>query len=491
MSGELIGRAEHIKRLSRCLLSKQAEFITLCGRRRIGKTYLIKQFFQDKDVVFFCATGEKDAAMKQQIKHFTEQIGSTFYNNMPIREEKNWNDTLLLLTRSIDNEDSGRPIILFFDEFPWMASAKSSLLQTLAYYWNQYWSTNSRIKLIICGSTASWIIEHIVNNTAGLHNRTTENMFLEPFNLHETQAFLHASGVKLNNKHIVELYMCLGGIPYYLKHVERGLSATQVIESLAFKHNAFLAKEFSNLFHSLFKDAETHIEIIKIIASHRYGIGQQALLSKFGTRLAGKGGLEKLNMLKEAGFIYPFKPLYHKEKGIFYKVIDPYILFYLYWIQPVQDSLLSKKLTQGYWDKLKKTPRWSAWAGLSFEAVCYEHLPQIASSLNLSPTALPSTWRYTSKTSGTNQGAQIDLLFDRDDGAITVCEIKYCNQAFTITKDYAEKLQRKLDVFKQVTHTPKQLFLSFVTASGLKQNAYSTVLVDSMITLDDLFQSPL
>ena len=488
MASNIIGRSEETNLLESLLSSIAPEFLALYGRRRVGKTFLIKNFFKNKKCVFFCTTGEQNAPMKQQIKHFTQQISHVFYKGAPLAEGKNWDETFNLLTNAFDTVDKKNKIVVFIDEIPWMATRNSKLLQGLDYYWNQYWSNDNRIKLIICGSSASWIIDNIVNNKGGLHNRVTKNICLEPLKLPDTKSFLKAKNISLNNKQIVDLYMSMGGIPYYLSQIEKGMSSTQIIESLAFKRNGFLLLEYDNLFSSLFKNSEIYEEIIRIIASRRYGIGQRELLEKIGKKMLGKGGLEKLKSLKETGFILDFKPHLHKEKGIYYKLIDNYSLFYLSWILPVRDTLLVKSLVKGYWDKIRKKPSWHSWSGLAFEAICYEHIPQINKALNLSPTSIPSTWRYVPRKGSDEQGAQIDLLFDRDDDSITICEIKYTDKIFTIDKEYAHKLRKKLEVFKKVTRTKKQLFIAFVSANGVKKNKYSDELLSGVVTIDDLFK---
>ena len=487
----IIGRAAEVRLLQRVLSSQQPEFLSLCGRRRIGKTFLIKQFFSEKKCLFLSVTGEKGAPMKQQIQHVTRAIGQVFYPGAKLAVGKNWDDTFALLTEAFNTASKRQKIVLFFDEFPWMATHNARLLQNLDYYWNQYWSNDPRIKLIICGSAASWIIDHIVNNKGGLHNRLTRTLFLEPLTLAQTKEFLQTYGVRLTHQQLVDLYLCMGGIPYYLTKVDKGLSATQVIEALAFRKKGFLLEEFDNLFASLFKESDTIVELIKIIASHRYGIGKNKLFTKMGTRLAGKGGMEKLKALEDAHFIMSFKPLFHKEKGIYYKVVDQYTLFYLYWVLPVKDTLLKKSLLQGYWDKMKSQARWNAWVGLSFESVCYAHLPHVTYALNLSPTAVPSTWRYVPRQGSEEQGAQIDLLFDRDDDAITLCEIKYTDKPFVVTKTYAQQIAQKIAIFKKVTRTRKQCFMALISASGVKQNKYTEgaeALFSHVITLDALFK---
>jgi hypothetical protein len=425
--------------------------------------------------------------MQQQIATFTEEISTVFYDGLPLKPTKNWFETLELLTKTIEKQT--QTITLFFDEFPWMATHRSQLLAALDHYWNRYWSQNPRIKLIIGGSAAALIIRHIIENNGGIHNRLTHTMQLEPMNLRETKQYLHHIGAKLNNQHISKIYMVTGGIPYYLSHIQKNGSSAEIIEQLAFSKNSPLLKEFDKLYLSLFKDGQDYIEIVRIIAKKRYGISQSELFQHAENLSKGGTISNKLKALEEVGFILRFKPYKHARKGIYYKVIDEYSLFYFNWIEPIKDNLLSKGLRKGYWQTIQNTPAWYTWAGYAFEALCYKHLPQIANALNLSPTALPHAWRHTpiKKTQDT-PGAQIDLLFDGTDDIITLCEIKHTQKPFVIDQRYAAKLTDRQALFKKITHTNKHLILAIISANGLKKNLYSEGIVDKLVTLDDLFK---
>jgi AAA+ ATPase superfamily predicted ATPase len=484
----LTGRNKEQSTLHDLFQSKRPEFLAVYGRRRVGKTYLIREFFNDKDCFFFNVTGIQHGNMKAQINRFTKEIGRVFYKGGEIKERKNWLDTFDALTQAMEkfvNKD--QTIVLFFDEFPWMASPRSGLLQAVDHFWNHTWSNDARIKLIICGSSASWIINNIINNKGGLHNRITRKMLLMPFNLGDTKAFLLAQHINLNHKQITQLYMATGGVPYYLNAAKSGFSATQLIEQLAFQEDSLLFKEFDNLFSSLFKNAENYTALLRIIAQNRYGIGQEEITKQMPNVTRGGGNIRKLTELEDAGFIISFTPLSHKKRGIYFRVIDEYTLFYLDWIEPVRKTLQKNSLEKGYWEIKQKSPAWHAWAGYAFESICYKHLTQIRKKLAISPAAIANGWRYvpTAKSAGT--GAQIDLLFDRDDDAITLCEIKYTNEPFAIDKDYARQLQNKLSVFKERTGTKKQLFLTLITANGLRETMYSEELIQGVVTLDDLF----
>jgi AAA+ ATPase superfamily predicted ATPase len=484
----MIGRQEEGQVLKELLNSKKAEFLAVYGRRRVGKTYLIREFFQKKGI-FFNVTGTKDGRLIEQLSHFLDELSTVFYSGLPLKEVKSWDEAFKLLTRAISEANPKKKIILFLDELPWLASRNSRLLESLDYYWNQHWSKNLNVKLIVCGSSASWIINKIINNKAGLHNRITRQLHLQPFTLFQTKLFLEAHEIKLTLKQIIQIYMVMGGIPYYLSYVEKGMSAGQIIKRLAFSKNSFLLSEFDNLFSSLFENADQYIDIIKAIGAHRYGIAERTLLESLGKKMLGGTGQKKLFELEKSGFIIRFKSLYNKKKGTVYRLADEYVMFYLTWLLPIRDELAMNALDNKNWEALQKTPAWHNWLGYAFESICYKHVANLREALKIPSSAIPSTWSYNAKKLTSQRGAQIDLLFDRPDDSITLCEIKYTDEPFVITKEYMNDLQRKVTVFKERTNTEKQLFLSIISASGLKNNFYAQDLISSTATLEDLFRS--
>ncbi|OGT69399.1 MAG: hypothetical protein A3I12_07890, partial [Gammaproteobacteria bacterium RIFCSPLOWO2_02_FULL_38_11] len=437
----LVRRDEEIATLEQLYSSNKPEFLALYGRRRVGKTYLIRQFFEGKKALFFNITGSKDGSRAKQLVHFIQQIGHVFYGGASLIAPKNWGEAFNILTQAINKQTKDKKIILFFDELPWMATKKSMLLQELDYYWNQYWSCDKRIKLIVCGSSASWVIKNIVNNKGGLHNRITQKIYLEPFRLSDTKRFLDSQGVKLKNQQILMIYMITGGVPYYLSHIKKGLSAAQIIEKLAFTEKSILLEEFDNLFSSLFDHSDAYLQLIKIIASRRYGIGQRELLKAVGKSVMGSVGIKALRDMEETGFIMSFMPHSHKRQGIYYRLVDEYTYFYLKWIAPIKKTLQKKSLDKGNWQAMQKTPEWNNWLGYAFEAVCYKHISAIRKALSITPDAIANTWRYVPRKGVKTRGAQIDLLFSRKDDAITLCEIKYSNEPFILTKEYVEDLK--------------------------------------------------
>jgi uncharacterized protein len=484
---ELIGREEEQATFRQMLSSRKSEFYALYGRRRIGKTYIVREFFSKQDCVFFQSVGIKDEKLKIQISAFTKEIGNTFYSQAELKPQDNWMNVFEQLTKGIELIPKNKKVVLFFDEFPWMATKRSKLLEALDYYWNRYWVNDRRLKLIICGSSTSWILKKILNSRGGFHNRVTGTMLLEPFTLAESRKYLNSMGIQLNQKQILQIYMVTGGIPHYLSYIKKGLSASQNIEALAFSKNGLLQSEFNKLFASLFEHSEVHEELMEVIASHRYGIEQAELIRK--TKRASSGGRisEKLRELEQAGFIISFIPYGHKQKGMYYRAIDEYILFYFRWIKPTTVTIQKQDRTKGFWDLQYNTPAWRSWSGYAFESICYKHISQIRKALNINAGAVVGSWRYAPRKGNEEMGAQIDILFDRNDGVVTVCEIKHTEEPFPIDKHYAKKLLNKVEVYRKQTKIDKQIFIAFIATNGLKATLYSEELVTGVVTLENLF----
>lgn len=487
VSGKIVGRLREQELLRELFKSKKAEFIAIYGRRRVGKTYLIKNLMDSLPCTLFHVTGLQNGTSKEQLQEFAIQIGTTFYQGAPITPRKHWRDAFDDLTQAINKLPKEKTVVLFFDELPWMATPRSRLLTALELYWNRYWVFDRRIKLIICGSATSWIIENIINNKGGLHNRVTRTIQLKPFSLFETKSYLKEHRVSLNHRQILDLYTVLGGVPLYWSFVKKGRSAQQCIDELCFQSDGPLVKEFERLFASLFEDAKPYIALIRIIAKHRYGVGQSELIIK--SKLPDGGNtVHKLNQLEEAGFITSLVPYGHKDKGKYYVIDDEYSLFYLRWIEPNLKTITKKATNVGFWTSQSKLPAWKIWAGYAFESICYKHIDQIRHALKIDPGSIAGTWRYSPRAKDDQEGAQVDLLFDRPDGIITLCEIKCSDNLFAIDKSYAQDLQKKMDIFQKHTRTKKQLFLSMITTLGLKPTMYSEGIVMSQATLEDLFK---
>jgi uncharacterized protein len=476
----IVGRKKERALFETAFESDKAQFITIYGRRRVGKTYLVRQFFSQKKCLFFEVTGVQHGNMKRQIEGFYAALSETFFNRAPLAPAASWFSAFMFLHDQILKSEG--KVIIFLDELPWLAARRSGLMQEISYYWNRYWSKMPQVILIVCGSSASWILQKILFDRGGLHNRTTVEIKLKPFSLSETKEFLENKGVLLNENQVLSLYMALGGVPYYLDYVEPGNSAHQTIQKLFFDPTAPLKEEFEKLFESLFNDAEPYKEIITILAEKKDGVERAELVKR--AKFAEGGGrlTQRLRDLTSAGFIEPALS-WEKKQGEFYRVIDEFSLFYLRWV--AQDG--RRKFVPQHWIKQSQKPAYCAWSGYAFEAVCIKHIDVILNALGIESALYYGWWRYVPKTAN-EHSVQVDLIIDRTDDALTVCEIKYTEEPFIIDKSYAEKLNKVLKVFQEQTGSMKQLFLAMMSASGVKKNVYSEKMITGVVTLKDLFK---
>ncbi len=476
----IIGREKEKRILEEAYNSSTAEFIALYGRRRVGKTFLIKTFFEKKKCTFLRVTGQQRGSMAIQLRHFTTALLEAFPPGLPIKEPASWEEAFNYLNTSLQ-KTTGK-VVIFLDELPWLATRKSGLLDALAYYWNQHWAYMPELKLIVCGSSASWIINKILDNKGGLHNRITGQINLPPFLLQEAQEYLLSRHINLNHDQVLTLYMAVGGIPYYLNYIKKGLSASQNIQSLFFEANSPLRHEFDRLFDSLFEHAESYKELVKIIAQKREGMDRTAIEQK--TKLSSSGGTlsKKLSSLSEAGFIQSYIPWGRKKKGEYYRLTDEYCLFYLSWVEKYKNATF----LSDYWLTQSKKPAYYAWSGYTFETICIKHIEKIVRALNIRIDGPVSTWRYIPQTTQ-EDGAQIDLVLNREDGAITLCEIKYTDKPYVLDKASAQALQRKEAVFLKQTDSQKQIFWALIASAGAKETFYLESMISQVVTLSDLF----
>ncbi len=490
----IIGRETELNLLENALNSPTPEFLAIYGRRRVGKTYLISQFFSEKkNCLFFQSVGIRNGKLPAQIKQFSQELGRAFYQGAELLPKSNWMDVFSQLQQTMEAVPTERfeKIVLFLDELPWMATPKSGLLEALEFFWNRYGSKDPRVLLIICGSAASWILKNIINNQEGLYNRVTRPIKLSPLTLHETEIYLKARGFSYPQRQIMEIYLALGGIPFYLNFLNPKLSVPQNLDQIFFQQTAPLLDEFNKLFASLFKNSEQHEQIIKLIGKHTYGLELKEL--SIHKKLSAGGRLtERLQELEDAGFIIKLTPYGYQNKGTFYRVIDPFSLFHLRFIESFRSNL--KKLDQGtgYWLLITQSQSFKSWRGYAFEALCLQHLYPIRKALKIEADASIHTWRHRGDSE--NSGAQIDLIFDRSDGVIQLCEIKCTDKPFTITKIYRNNLKTKLEVFQKQVQASSKIpdhkiyFLSFINAASLTENIYSQELVTNTVCLEDLFK---
>ncbi|MDR1342740.1 MAG: ATP-binding protein [Prevotellaceae bacterium] len=468
----IIGRNAEMKQLTEYAASGKAEFVVIFGRRRVGKTFLVKEFFRGNFT--FYLSGAENASKKEQLFNFTTALNKHSKAEYPPVDS--WQNAFVQLESYLQSVKTNGRKVVFIDELPWLDNAKSGFLLAFEYFWNAYASSESGILLIVCGSATSWLMNKIIRNRGGLHNRVTRQIFLEPFTLNETEQFLKSKKIAMTRFQIAECYMIMGGIPYYLEQLERSLGLDQNIDKLFFKKNAVLRNEYSKLYASLFKKPENYIKIIEVLAQKRKGLTREEIV-KF-SRISDGGGLtDMLEELELCGFISINSNFTNSKKNQLHQLVDFYSLFYLNFVKDRKGNDAS------YWSSLIDNPVHRSWTGYSFELLCQTHISQIKKALSIGGViSYLSGWR--SKESA--DGAQIDLLIDRNDNIINICEMKYSTKEFTITKAIDANLRNKRGAFIEETKTRKTTHITMITTYGVKHNEYWNN-IQSEVKLDDLF----
>lgn len=483
---QIIARYPELQALDKIYHSGKPEFLAIYGRRRIGKTFLIREFFRDKGV-YFHITGVKDAPVRKQLRNFADEFKRVF-GHPPSPSPKDWQEAFSLLKDAIEGLPGEQRIILFFDELPWLSTHRSGFLQDIDYFWNRHMSDNNRIVLVVCGSAAAWMIRKIIQHKGGLHGRLTSTIHLRPFDLSETEQFLKSQGVVLDRKQIIDVYMALGGIPKYLTYVERGLSSLQIINKICFK--GALVDEFEELYSSLFEHHESYVAVIRALAKRNQGLTKTEVFEATG--ISPGGGMNIiLEDLEQSGFIMMVPDLGKIKKNLRYRLLDEYSLFYIRWIEP------SKKLNIGgvdpnYWLNIEGSPESRAWAGYAFEGICMKHIGAIKTALGIfGMLTHTSGWIYKPAKDSSEKGAQVDLVIDRADNCVNLCEVKFNNNLFVINKSYEQEIRQRKAIFIEKTGSRKTIFLTFITLYGISKEAGYFGVVDKELTMDDLFLSAL
>ncbi|MBK8566327.1 MAG: AAA family ATPase [Saprospiraceae bacterium] len=478
MENELIGRKSEIEVLQRAFASKEAELVAVVGRRRVGKTYLVRSVYAP--YIVFELAGLQNANTKKQLKNFFLLLQTSFGENAPSHPPEDWLTAFHVFGRLLDKlPPSPQKRVLFFDELSWLDSRKSGFLEAFGNFWNT-WASRRNYVVVICGSAASWMIQKVVHNRGGLHNRITQNIQLQPFTLAETEAFLRSRNINLDRYHILQLYMAMGGVPHYLKEVQPGHSAVQNIERLCFSTNGFLRDEFLKLYPALFEHAENHINIIRALANNHVGLTRSAIIQQ--TKLSDGGTTTRyLEELEQSGFITSYYPFGKKKRDIVYRLTDEYSLFYLNFIES------NRNQGNDVWHHLSQTQHYRAWSGYAFESICLKHIPQIKQALGIAGIYSEASAFY-SKGTKDEPGIQVDLLIDRKDQVVNLFELKFYNAALSLDAKDAADLREKVRVFKEVSKTRKQVFLNVIASFGLKTNEHSLGIVDKWFDMNILFE---
>ena len=470
----MIGRVEEQRELNRLYGSNESEFLALYGRRRVGKTYLVRETFEGHFA--FCHTGKSEGRLRDQLSHFRKSLEEYSGGRVPV--PKNWDEAFDRLKHVVSSSRETRKVV-FIDELPWMDTPRSKCLSALESFWNEWASARKDVLLIVCGSAASWMVKNLFRNRGGLHNRVTARICLLPFSLGECEKFALEMSLSMSRSDIAECYMILGGIPYYWRQLRQGRSLPQNIDAMFFRENAPLKGEFGELYKSLFGKAAAYEKVVAALAGKKAGMSRTEIVSEVGRGLAG-GLTGILETLENSGFVRRYRAMGKRTRDGIYQLMDNFTLFHFKFLRNATSD-------ENFWQSTALSHLRTTWKGLSFERLCLQHVRQIRAALGISGVHVEAyAWSHAPDEE-CPVGAQIDLLLDRSDGVINVCEMKFSPDVFLVDAKTEEGLMRKLAVFSSVTGTRKAVHLTMVTPFGILRNAHSGR-VQSEVTLADLFK---
>lgn len=472
---EIIGRKQEILELEELYSNGRSEFVVLYGRRRIGKTFLVNELFKDRFTFSHTALSPVEIAgkdlMRMQLRHFTHSL--IRYGAEITQEPTNWLDAFFILENMLEKRSADERILVFIDELPWLDTPRSGFLTAFEAFWNGWGSRRSNLMLVVCGSAVSWISDKLLGSKGGLYNRTTAEIKLKQFSLNECEEFFRSRNIMLDRYDILQSYMIFGGVPYYLDFFSKGTSLAGNVDRMIFNRKGKLSNEFERLFSSIFTNPEEAEKVIKALADKRIGYTREELLKQTG--IADGGGFTKLlRSLEESDFIRKFRYFGEKAKHTRYRLVDNFCLFHLYF--------LHRKTTDDpqFWQHNQNSPSVNSWRGFAFENVCADHVWQIKFALGISGV-------HTETFSWRGRESQIDLIIDRDDRLINLCECKFSSREFVIDKEYDTVLRERQAAFLEETGTRKSTMMTLITPFGLKRNEYFGR-IQNTITSEDLFR---
>ena len=471
----LVARKEEQKLLNQAIRKQESQFIAVYGRRRVGKTYLIREMFSTQ--FSFVHTGYYNLPRGEQLSGFFKSLrkaGLSSSHSCP----NNWMEAFEQLEIIVEQSEAEKKI-LFIDELSWMDTPRCDLIPALEHFWNAFASARKDVVLLICSSATSWVIDHVIHNKGGLHNRLSLSIHLEPFQLSEVEEYALSLGVSLNRMQILEGYMSLGGIPYYWSHLEKGMSIDQYIDFLFFRKGALLKDEYSYLFGSLFKQPVIYEKIIQALYKKKKGMTRNEILLATGLTSAG-GATQKLRELESCDFIREYTS-YGERKERLYQLIDPFILFHYHFLE-------HRPKDPQFWMHRANTPATNSWKGLAFELVCLLHTQKIKNALGIG-SVLTEEFSFTVRENLEKgiHGSQIDLVLQRADRITNLIEIKFSQDEYLITKTMDEAMRRKRSDYQRTTGSKNTIHLTMIAPYGVIQNAYGNNL-DSVVTGEDLFR---
>lgn len=476
---EIIGRQKEIEELKSIFRRKQAQLVAVYGRRRVGKTHLVRELFKEHFAFYHTGVSpleqNTERLMEAQLAAFNSSLMR--YGDTRTSRPRNWMQAFDRLANLLENKDKDRRIVVFLDEMPWMDTPRSGFITAFEHFWNGWGAGQDNLMLIVCGSAASWIQDNLINSYGGLYDRVNSEIQLAPFSLNEAEQLLKTQGVTLSRYDILQLYMAVGGIPMYLSYAQPGLSLAQIIDRMYFNRKAKLANEFERLFNSIFKSPKRYETVIRLLATRQKGFSRDEIASGAGLP-SGRSLSEVLLSLEASDFIESYKPFENSKRNMLYRLTDPFCLFFLSQVE-------GRGRSENFWRDNENMPALAAWRGKAFENACLCHIEQIKAALGISGIASSnSSWALQGNED--RPGMQIDLIIDRADRTVNLCEMKFVNSEFEVSGEYEKKLRGRLNWMANHVGRTRNVQMTLVTTFGLKYGMHSGIFQNT-VTLDSLF----
>lgn len=468
----MIGRRYEIDRLHASLKSPNSELIAVYGRRRVGKTYLIRNVYEKH--IKLEITGLYGGNQEKQLDIFFDELRKVSKKIKEDDRPKNWKDAFELLKKFINGLKGESKKVIFIDEMPWLDTHKSDFRMYFGHFWNTYCEKRNDIVIVLCGSAASYMVQNVISNQGSLHARLTYKLQIKPFTLFETKEFLKSKNINWGHYHILHFYIALGGIPHYLNKVRKGESVVQAIQRLCFDPSGDLVDEFTEIFESLFSHSSSHLSIVRALGSLGKGLPRDALITK--SKHAGGGAFTRaLDELIASGFVTKYPAFDKKNRKMLYRLSDEYSKFYLKYIEP------NKNQGDHFWNTMFQQQSYISWAGFNFETICLKHVSQIKKALKIEGI-------HTTNSSWSGHGAQVDLVIKRADKWINLCEMKFYSAPFKIGQKELTDLRNKVSLFKADTGTRDAVVITMITTYGVVENEISNEIVENSLEMSILFE---
>ncbi len=476
----MIGREKEKIELEKLYNSNQAELVAVYGRRRVGKTYLIDEIFQNRMTFRHAGLspldGEPNGILQEQLSHFFNSLKRYGYEENV--KPTNWLDAFFMLEKLLKARKEETRQVVFLDELPWMDTPRSGFIRAFEGFWNTWGCHQKNLMVVICGSANSWMMNELINNHGGLYGRVTHEIKLSPFTLSECEEFYGNKDLSFSRYDIVQSYMIFGGIPYYMGYMDKELSFAQNVDKAFFAKNAVLSAEFDRLFESVFKRPNVVKAIVELLYTKNMGYKRNEIIEKL--KVSDGGHLSKdLNALIASDFIIKYNPFGMNKKEEYYKLVDPFCLFYLRFVKN------NNERNKYFWQQRQNQQEVVSWRGIAFENVCFNHIDQIKKSLGISGV-ITSESQWTKKADD-EEGLQIDMLITRNDNVINMCEIKFYSDDFVVDKEYFRTIQRRIAAIQSLVSPKISIYSTLITTYGLKKNEYSGAFIKT-ITFEDLFE---